>query len=339
MKHPSTRRPPGRGFSLIELLVVVVILAILASMGYTALWRGRTMSKDAVCRNNLKQIAGALGLYYNDHRLYPAENLPSALLPYVGDNPDLFICPADPDPRGDSYSRFYVPRTEDDSQSYVCGCPRHVDATRTITLFSSASAQMLEAAPVMWNGQEVPPGTSVGSGMLRFGDGSTVLIPHGMVVRLIQSFRLHDGRHYSLVGLDINETGSVHVTVTPGSRFEVVTPAAIAGVQGTRFRVNTEIEGTLYRVTVKVQRGRVWVRDRWRREQPRVLDAHESRTVECPRVIIRTQLPSLWDARRIVLPDDGVYDSITSLDDAGNLLDSTVTPSLPGTNGHGNLAP
>ena len=183
-----------RGFSLIELLVVVAILGILATMGYSALWRGRTVSKDTVCRNNLKQIAVALGLYYNDHHRYPSEDLPGALAPYVGDSPDLFICPADPDPQGDSYSKFYVGRTADAAQDYVCGCPRHVGDKRTIALFSSSSAQLLEVQPVLWNGTEVPPGASVGSGALQFADGSQCTIPAGMAVQLIHSFRLHDGR-------------------------------------------------------------------------------------------------------------------------------------------------
>ena len=320
----TSARRRGDGFSLIELLVVVAILLILGTMGYTALWRSRGVSKDTVCRNHLKQIAVAMGLYYNDHHVYPSESLPTALAPYVGDSPDLFICPAHPDPQGDSYSRFYVGRTDDETQSYVCACPRHVGATRAITLFSSASAQMLEVEPVLWNGQEVPPGASVGSGVLRFGDGSRVTIPPGLVVRLIQSFRQHDGRFYSLIGLDINETGTLDVQVTPGSRFEVVTPAAIAGVQGTRFRVAASIEDALYRVTVTVMQGTVWLRHRWNREEARVLSAHEERTIDYPRRLISARLPLSWDARRIVLADDHLYDISSAIDSTVNTPDDLL---------------
>jgi len=319
----NARRRGGHGFSLIELLVVVAILVILATMGYTALWRSRGASKDTVCRNHLKQIAMAMGLYYNDSHAYPSESLPTALAPYVGDSPDLFICPADPDPQGDSYSRFYVGRSDDETQSYVCACPRHVGATRAITLFSSASAQMLEVKPVLWNGQEVPPGASVGSGVLRFGDGSRVTIPPGLVVRLIQSFRQHDGRFYSLIGLDINETGTLDVQVTPGSRFEVVTPGTITGVRGTRFRVTASIEDALYRVTVEVMSGTVWMHRRWHREEARVLSAHEERTIDYPRRLISARLPLSWAARRVVLPDDYLYAPTTS--DANNEPSETST--------------
>ena len=50
MKPPVTAR---RGFSLIEVLVVIAILAALVSMAYSALRSGRTISKQAICLNNL----------------------------------------------------------------------------------------------------------------------------------------------------------------------------------------------------------------------------------------------------------------------------------------------
>ena len=301
-----------RGFSLIEMLVVVAVLAILATMGYSALWRGRTVSKDTVCRNNLKQIAVALGLYYNDYHTYPSENLPESLAQYVGHNSKLFVCPADPDPQGDSYSKFYVARMDDGTQDYVCGCPHHVGEKSTITLFSSASAQLLETRPVLWNDQEVAPGTSVGSGVLSFGDGSTCTIPSGMVVQLIHSFRMHDGRFYSLIGLDINETGTLDVEVTPGSRFEVITPAAIAGVQGTRFQVIATIEGHRYCIEVVVIEGKVLVKNQFTHDAGELLTAGESKKTEQDRAKIQKKLLKQWKKRRKHLDDDYLYEIISS---------------------------
>ena len=285
----------------------VAILAILVSMGYSALSRGRTMSKSTVCQNNLKQIAAALGLYYNDHHIYPTDDLASSLRDYVGGSPKLFICPADSDPQGDSYSQFYVARADRSTQDYVCGCPRHVNEQSAIALFSSSSAQTLEMRPVRWNGQEVPAGTSVTSGVLRFGDGSQVTIPDGMVVRLIQSFRMHDGRFYSLVGVDINEAGTLDVEVTPGSRFEVVTPAAIAGVQGTRFQVTVTVEGDLYWTRITVEEGAVEVSDRWKEGAGEVLTAGESKEIKKERKTVNKWLKWWWQWRRKHLADDGLY--------------------------------
>lgn len=301
-------RPPKEGFSLIELLVVIAILAALVSMAYSALRSGRTMSKQAICLNNLKQIAVALNLYYNDHHAYPPEDLPGHLGRYVGENPRLYICPNDTTGSGDSYSLFYVPRPDDNAQDYVCACPRHVAETKCITLLSSSSAQLLERRPVHWNGQLVPPGTSVGTGMMSFADGSTVTIPDGMVVRLVQSFRLHDGRYYSVVAVDINETGTLDLEVTPGSRFEVVTPSAIAGVQGTRFKVTTHIESDEFSVNVEVTEGKVEVKSRWRKEPPQLVKAGKQKSVKLQRGKIARILRKWWERRRKHLPDDWLYD-------------------------------
>jgi len=297
------------GFSLIEVLVVLVIAAILTTMGYSALRSGRTMSKETTCLNNLKQISVAINLYYNDHGAYPPEDLRGLLSNYTGRNPSLFICPNDPDPQGDSYSEFYVARLNDNVQDYVCACPRHVAEASAITLFSSTSTQLLEMVPVRWNGQQIQPGTSVGSGVVSFGDGSKVLVPEGMVVRLVQSFRMHDGRFYSLIGVPINETGTLDIEVTPGSRFEVVTPAAIAGVQGTRFLLTVTIDGDYQLVEVDVKEGKVEMTNRWQQgKTSEVLVAGEKKEEQVHRGKMAKLLKKWWDKRRKHLDDDWRYD-------------------------------
>jgi len=328
-----TYRSVQRGLSLIEVLVVVLIIGILVSMGYSALYSGKSMSREATCVNNLKQISTGLGLYYNDHGCYPPENLSALLVPYVGGNPDLFICPSDPDPHGDSYSRFYVARVEDETQDYVCGCPRHVDDSKAITLFSSQSAQLLEMQAATWNGQVVAPGTEVGSGLLKFADGTRVLIPRHMVVRLIQSFRMADGRLYSLIGLGVNETGTLNIHVTPGSRFEVITPSAIAGVQGTRFLLTAYVDDDDYCVRVAVFEGRVVIKRRWRSAAEETVRAGDFCGVTLDRSIISRLFPVLWETRRVILPDDAQFDPTLPPPDAINWLEGageSVLDAPPG---------
>jgi hypothetical protein len=99
------------------------------------------------------------------------------------------------------------------------------------------------------------------------------------------------------------------VEVTPGSRFEVVTPAAIAGVQGTRFKVIVTVEGELYCVKVEVKEGVVVLKDRWADGVGRVLRAHDQSEVKCNRHFIWTRLQKGWDKRRIRLTDDHLYES------------------------------
>jgi prepilin-type N-terminal cleavage/methylation domain-containing protein len=57
-------------FTLIELLVVIAIIAILAAMLLPSLQRAREVARDAVCKNNQKQLSTGMHLYASDHDGY-----------------------------------------------------------------------------------------------------------------------------------------------------------------------------------------------------------------------------------------------------------------------------
>ena len=60
------------GFTIIELLVVITIIAILAAMLLPVMGEARALARAATCTSNLKQLGVALALYQNVYGCYPA---------------------------------------------------------------------------------------------------------------------------------------------------------------------------------------------------------------------------------------------------------------------------
>ncbi len=71
MQHHATRAGE-RGFTLIELMIVVAIIAILAGILIPNFVNARAQAQSAACESNLRAIATALELYYADNQIYPA---------------------------------------------------------------------------------------------------------------------------------------------------------------------------------------------------------------------------------------------------------------------------
>lgn len=65
---------PRRGFSLIELLLVVAIVAVLLALAFTGFRTARAAARSAACASNLRSMAIVLTRYYDEHR----ERLPLA---------------------------------------------------------------------------------------------------------------------------------------------------------------------------------------------------------------------------------------------------------------------
>lgn len=60
------------GFSLIELLVVVAILAVLAAVIAPQFSNSSVEAKESALRSNLSSLRSAVELYYRDHGKYPS---------------------------------------------------------------------------------------------------------------------------------------------------------------------------------------------------------------------------------------------------------------------------
>src|SRR3989339_632243 len=78
LKHTRIRKSLC-GFTLVELLVVISVIAILLSILMPALGKARNMARKLSCSSNLRQINLAFDIYLmsNDY-FYPAANDPIA---------------------------------------------------------------------------------------------------------------------------------------------------------------------------------------------------------------------------------------------------------------------
>src|SRR5687768_13096206 len=61
----SLSQPVRRGFSLVELLVVIGVIAILIALLMPALVRAREQAKSVQCQSNLRQVGVMLMIYAN----------------------------------------------------------------------------------------------------------------------------------------------------------------------------------------------------------------------------------------------------------------------------------
>lgn len=93
-----------RAFTLLELLVVMAILAVVATLSISAIGKSRLAGMQATCNSNLRAIGAAMNLYTADHdgelpgtaHADERESWVYSLAPYVGKLDEIRICPADP---------------------------------------------------------------------------------------------------------------------------------------------------------------------------------------------------------------------------------------------------
>ena len=103
-KRPGCRgQRVSPGFSLLELLVVVAIIAILTSMALPSLGRAKELARRVACATNLRQLGVALRMYAHENDgWYPVEELcgnpqsalTGSLFPRYVSNRDMFYCPS-----------------------------------------------------------------------------------------------------------------------------------------------------------------------------------------------------------------------------------------------------
>ncbi len=71
MKRSTSRSRQRRGFTLLELLVVVGIIAVLLAMLVPAVQKLREVASRTQCVNNLRQIGMAMTNHFGAHQSFP----------------------------------------------------------------------------------------------------------------------------------------------------------------------------------------------------------------------------------------------------------------------------
>ncbi len=108
MKHSRLRA----GFTLVEIIVVITVVAILAAIAFPIISSARANARESSCQSNLKQIYAGYRLYAQDYdKKYPAkveclgassfraandpQSLVALLRPYIK-NEQIWVCPSAP---------------------------------------------------------------------------------------------------------------------------------------------------------------------------------------------------------------------------------------------------
>ncbi len=269
----------SRGFTLLQLLVTMGIMAVLMGMLLSGLRSAQRSAVARGCAGNLKVLAMDLERYRVENRGYPAAL--KDLYPNYVKSENALRCPADPQAGRSTYSDFYVLRDPQDQgkERLVLACPLHQESGRGVEVFLagthergqtlvgevtsvSGDVRILEhdakrTDAAFWANAttatlhtEVGPGDWIrvasGNATVTFKDNSraeiTPLDGDPTEVMVIDAFRTavtNPGQlpFYTVLRL---ARGTLYNIVTPGSKYEIVTPTGTAGARGTEFRVTYE---------------------------------------------------------------------------------------------------
>jgi len=124
-----------RGFTLIELMIVVAIIAILAGILIPNFINARAQAQTAACESNLRQIATSLELYYADNQQYPnAPSFTNVTPSLLTSNGVTYLANIPKDPSALDQTKDYQVQTPSQSGSapamYTIVCPgTHVGST------------------------------------------------------------------------------------------------------------------------------------------------------------------------------------------------------------------
>jgi len=183
--------PVLAGFSLIELLVVLVLMIILTTMMWGFGSESRQHAAQRACRQNLEKIYVALQIYANDFsgrlpantNARTSEGPLSLLVPHYSVDTSIFICPGGKDsplPPGASFANRKI------SYAYYMG--QHLgNAQQPLMSDRQVNTEPKQAGDQVFSTNGKPPGNNHHKygGNFLFGDGHAELTPPRLAFSLV----------------------------------------------------------------------------------------------------------------------------------------------------------
>jgi prepilin-type N-terminal cleavage/methylation domain-containing protein len=172
-----------RGFSLVELLLVLALVLVMTTMYWGVSSRGNQRAQQKACQKNLQKIFIALEIYANDHAgKFPvtagaktSEEALDVLVPRYTADTATFICPGSKDtalPAGESFLKRRI------SYAYYMG-RRPSDAPEVLMSDKQVDTRAKAAGQPVFSITGKPPGNNHQKfgGNFLFSDGHLELTP------------------------------------------------------------------------------------------------------------------------------------------------------------------
>jgi prepilin-type N-terminal cleavage/methylation domain-containing protein len=115
---PALRRPRPNGFSLIELMIVLLIFAIILAIVIPNMMVAKYRAHLSACLDNQKSLANALELYKIEYKQYPSSLNPAFLTNFV--NRPIVDCPT-----ADGTNYTYIVDQAEHAFTLVCQAGVH----------------------------------------------------------------------------------------------------------------------------------------------------------------------------------------------------------------------
>ena len=124
-REPIGSGHAGSGWTFVELLTVMILVAVVLLIGSLSVYRGQNMSEQLACQDNMRAIHSALQIYWEKNsRTYPPNQ--SAFNQFLA-SPTYFVegelhCPQDAD-KSRHYTYTYTPNANPVPGDVKITCP------------------------------------------------------------------------------------------------------------------------------------------------------------------------------------------------------------------------